>query len=89
MYVSDLGTCETCHLSKAQRFVSREPRPTPGESLDKVFIDTIGKLTQALNGRQRLVILTDAKTRMRCVLSTKVKDEIASQLTKWIEHQYN
>ncbi|KAI0994124.1 hypothetical protein K3495_g14059 [Podosphaera aphanis] len=40
--LSDLSTCETCHLSKAQRFVSREPRPTPGEPLDEVFVDTVG-----------------------------------------------
>lgn len=40
---SDLITCETCHLSKAQRFVSREPRPTPNEPLDEVFIDKTPK----------------------------------------------
>lgn len=89
MDVSDLGTCEICHLSKAQRIVSREPRPIPREPLDEVFIDTVGKLTQALNGLKYAVILTDAKIRMRWVLTTKDKDEIASQLIKWIEYQYD
>ena len=42
--LSDLSTCETCHLSKAQRFVSREPRPTPGEPLDEIFVDTMPEL---------------------------------------------
>ncbi|KAI0991075.1 hypothetical protein K3495_g17112, partial [Podosphaera aphanis] len=37
----ELTLCETCHLSKAQRYVSREPRPTPFEPLDEVFIDTV------------------------------------------------
>lgn len=85
--LSDLTTCETCHLSKAQRFVSREPRPIPCEPLDEVFVDTVGKLTAALNGVQYAVILTDAKTRMRWILTTKTKDEIAELLVKWIEHQ--
>lgn len=44
--MSDLSTCETCHLSKAQRFVSREPRPTPNKPIDKVFIDTVRKVTE-------------------------------------------
>lgn len=85
--LSDLTTCETCHLSKAQRFVSREPRPIPCEPLDEVFIDTIGKLTAALNGVQYAVLLTDAKTRMRWIITTKTKDEIADLLVKWIEYQ--
>ncbi|KAI0994328.1 hypothetical protein K3495_g13855 [Podosphaera aphanis] len=46
---SELTVCETCHLSKAQRYVSREPRPTPADPLDEVFIDTVGKLTTAIN----------------------------------------
>lgn len=85
--LSELSTCETCHLSKAQRFVSRESRPTPGEPLDEIFVDTVGKLTTALNGAQYAVILTDAKTRMRWVIITKGKDEIADQLVKWVEYQ--
>ena len=89
MDISDLGICETCHLSKAQRFVSREPRPIPGQPLDEIFIDTVGKLPESLNGLQYAVILTDAKTRMRWVLMTKGKDEITSQLLQWIDFQYN
>lgn len=34
---SEPRTCETCHLNKAQRFVSREPRPTPNDALDEVL----------------------------------------------------
>ncbi|KAI0994963.1 hypothetical protein K3495_g13218, partial [Podosphaera aphanis] len=86
---SEFTTCETCHLSKAQRFVSREPRPTPGEPLDEVFVDTVGKLAVAFNAHQYAVILTDAKTRMRWVITTATKDEIATQLIKWIEYQYH
>ena len=85
--VSELGTCETCHLSKAQRYVSREKRPTPAEPLDEVFVDTVGKLTTAINGSQYAVIITDAKTRMRWVIITKGKDEIANELVNWIEYQ--
>ena len=77
---SELTTCETCHLSKAQRYVSREPRSTPGELLEVVFIDTIGKLTESTNGLQNAVIITDTTTRMRWVLKTKTKDVIASEL---------
>lgn len=47
--LSDIATCESCHLSKAQRIISGEPRPTPGEPLDEVFVDTVGKLPTAIN----------------------------------------
>lgn len=79
---SKLTTYETCHLSKAQRFVSREPRPTPGEPLDEVFFDTVGKLTEAFNSHQYIVILTDAKTRIRWAISTFTKDEIATLIVQ-------
>ncbi|KAI0992572.1 hypothetical protein K3495_g15613, partial [Podosphaera aphanis] len=87
--ISELNTCETCHLSKAQRFVSREPRLTPGEPLDEIFIDTVGKLTKSIVGHQYVVILTDAKTRMRWSIPTTTKDEIAPKLVLWIERQYH
>lgn len=83
----ELGTCETCHLSKTQRYVSRDKRPTPAEPLDEVCIDPVGKLTTAFNGLQYAVILTDAKIRMRWLITTKCKDEIANQLVNWIEYQ--
>ncbi|KAI0993339.1 hypothetical protein K3495_g14845 [Podosphaera aphanis] len=86
---SELTLCETCHLSKAQRYVSREPRPTPFEPLDEVFIDTVGKLTTACNRHQYAVIITDAKSRMRWAITTNTKDQIAPQLVKWVEHQYH
>ncbi|KAI0997718.1 hypothetical protein K3495_g10471 [Podosphaera aphanis] len=86
---SELTTCETCHLSKAQRYVSREPQLTPFDPLDEVFVNTIGKLTAALNGHQYAVIITDAKTRMRWVISTSTKDQIATQLPKWINEQFH
>lgn len=84
---SDLITCETCHLSKAQRFFSKEPRPVPGEPLDEVFIDTVGKSTEAFNSHKYIVIITDAKTRMRWLITIKGKDEIAKELVQWIEYQ--
>lgn len=87
--LSELTTCETCHLSKAQRYISREPRPIPNEPLDEVFVDSVGKIAAALNGVQYAVILTDAKTRMRWIIVTKGKDEIADHLVKWIEHQHH
>ena len=87
--MSDLTACETCHLSKAQKFVSREPRQTSREPLDKVVIDTIGNLTKSINGLQYAVIIIDAKTRMRWVLNTKTKDDIAMELIKWVNLQYN
>ncbi|KAI0998773.1 hypothetical protein K3495_g9424 [Podosphaera aphanis] len=86
---SELSTCETCHLSKAQRYVSQESRPTPFDPLDEVFIDTVGKLTTACNGQQYAVIITDAKSRMRWAISTCTKDQIAPQLVKWVEHQHH
>ncbi|KAI0995968.1 hypothetical protein K3495_g12213 [Podosphaera aphanis] len=85
----ELTICETCHLSKAQQFVSREPRPTPFEPLDEVFIDTVGKLTTACYGHQYAVIITDAKSRMRWAISIRTKDQIPPQLVKWVEHQYH
>ncbi|KAI0994885.1 hypothetical protein K3495_g13296 [Podosphaera aphanis] len=86
---NDLTTCETCHLSKAQRYVSREPRMIPNEPLDEIFIDTVGKITAAANGQQYAVIITDAKTRMRWVLTTNTKDQIAPLLIQWIESQHH
>ncbi|KAI1004558.1 hypothetical protein K3495_g3650 [Podosphaera aphanis] len=89
---SELKTCETCHLSKAQRFVSREPRPTPNHPLDEVFIDTVGKLVPSIENMQYATIITDAKTRMRWVLTTTTKDQIAPSLVKWVQsmhHQYD
>lgn len=87
--VSELSTCETCHLSKAQKYLSIEPRPVPGESLDEIFIETIRKLPTSLNGMQYTVVLTEAKTRMRWIITTNGKDEIPSELVKWIDYQYN
>ena len=87
----DLTTCETCHLSKAQRYISRELRPTPNDPLDEIFVDTVGKLSKSIHGDQYAVILTDAKTRMRWVLTASTKDEIAPKLIQWIRemnHQY-
>lgn len=86
---SDLSTCETCHLSKAQRFVSRESRLTPNEPLDEIFIDTVGKIVAAINGEQYAAIITDAKTRMRWVIMTSTKDQIAPLLIQWIETQHH
>lgn len=85
--LSKLSICEICHLNKAQRFISREPRPTPGKPLDEISVDTVGKLPTSLNGYQYAVIITDAKTRMRWALTTCTKDEIAPCLVKWIETQ--
>ncbi|KAI0996506.1 hypothetical protein K3495_g11676 [Podosphaera aphanis] len=89
---TELSTCETCQLSKAQRYVSREPRPTPHEPLDEIFVDTVGKLVQSLDKMQYATIITDARTRMRWVLTTATKDQIAPTLVKWIQsmhHQYD
>lgn len=63
--LSDLSTCETCHLSKAQRYISRELRPVPGELLDEVFIDAVESLTKSINGQQYMIIFIDAKTRIK------------------------
>ncbi|KAI1003853.1 hypothetical protein K3495_g4357 [Podosphaera aphanis] len=87
--MNDLTTCETCHLSKAQRYVSRDPRLTPNEPLDEIFIDTVGKISTAINGQQYVVIITDARTRMRWALITKTKDQIAPLLVQWIEAQHH
>lgn len=90
--LSELTTCETCHLSKAQRFVSREPRSIPNEHLDEVRIDTVGKISTAITGDQYMVIITDSKTRMRWAIMSPTKDQIAPLLVQWIEtiqHQYD
>lgn len=84
-----LTTCETCHLSKAQRYVSREPKLMPSGPLDEIFIDTVGKVIKAINGHQYAVILTDAKTRMRWAITTHTKDQIAQSLVDWIKLQHN
>lgn len=86
----DLGrltTCEICHLSKAQRYVFKESRPVPYGPLDKIFIDTVGKVTTATNGHKYAVIITDDKTRMRWALTTQSKDQNASSLLQWIVFQ--
>ena len=41
---SALTHCETCKLSKSQRTISREPRPSPGQPLDEIHIDTVGPI---------------------------------------------
>lgn len=41
--LSELSTSETCHLGKAQSFVSREPRPILNQSLDEIYEDTVRK----------------------------------------------
>ncbi|KAI1000675.1 hypothetical protein K3495_g7522 [Podosphaera aphanis] len=89
---AELNTCETCHLSKAQRFVSRDPRITPYEPLDEIFVDTVGKLPLSTDEKQYAVVITDAKTRMRWVLNTNTKDQFADALVQWIKpmhHQYD
>lgn len=86
---SDLINFETCHLSKAQQFVSREARPTPDEPLDEVFVIKIRKVPIAINNHQHAVLLTDAQTRMRWVITTQAKDEIANKLVDWIEYNHH
>lgn len=89
---SELKQCETCHLSKAKRFVSRDPRPTPNDPLDEIFVDTVGKLPTSIDEKQYAVIIIDAKTRMHWVLTTKTKDQIAPILVQWVKemhHQYD
>ncbi|KAI0993200.1 hypothetical protein K3495_g14984 [Podosphaera aphanis] len=46
--MSELSTCETCHLSKVQSFVSREPRPIQHSPLDEIFVDKVGKMSSLL-----------------------------------------
>lgn len=90
--LNNLTTCETCHLSKAQRYVSREPRLTPNAPLDEINIDTVGKITTSINGLQYVVIITDSKSRMRWAIMSSTKDQIAPLLVQWIEttqHQFN
>ncbi|KAI0995348.1 hypothetical protein K3495_g12836 [Podosphaera aphanis] len=87
--LSQVTTCETCHLRRAQRFVSREPRPKPHSPLDEIFIDTVGKITAATNGHQYAVIIIDYKTRMRWALTTQTKDQIAPLLVQWINSQHH
>lgn len=82
--LSELSTCETCHLSKAQRFVSREPRPIPNQPLDEIHVDTVGIISPAINGHQYVVIITDAITKMRWSITTETKDQIAPLLIKWV-----
>lgn len=81
--VSDLTTCETCHLSKAQRFVSREQRPIPNDPLDKIYVDIVEKATSSNNSHQYTLILPGAKTRMKWSLPTESKDKIALLLVQW------
>lgn len=73
---------------KAQRYISREPRPTPGDPLDEIFIDTIEKWTESVNSLHYAVIITDARKRMRWIWNTKKKDEITSKLIKWVDLQH-
>ncbi|KAI1000090.1 hypothetical protein K3495_g8103 [Podosphaera aphanis] len=87
--LSQLTIYETCHLSKAQRFVSREPRPVPYSPLDEIFIDTVGKITAATNGHQYVVIITDSKTRMRWAITTQTKVQIAPLLLQLINFQHH
>ncbi|KAI1003691.1 hypothetical protein K3495_g4519 [Podosphaera aphanis] len=59
--------------------------------LDEIFVDTVGKLVTSIDQKQYAVIITDAKTRMRWVLTTNTKDQIADTLVQWIKamhHQY-
>lgn len=87
--MNDLTTCETCHLSKVQRYVSRESRLMPSEPLDEIFVDTVEKVIKAMNDHQYTVMLTDVKTRMRWAITTHTKDQIAQSLVDWIKLQLN
>lgn len=89
---NNLTICEAYHLSKAQRYVSSEPWPTSTKPLDRVFIDTVGKVTKAINSHQYAVILTDAKTQMRWAINTQIKSQITQLKISWIKlqrFQYN
>lgn len=71
--------------------MSREPRPTPNQPLDEIHIDTVGRVPAALNVHQYVVVITDARTRMRWCITTRTKDQIVPQLIQWVktqEHQY-
>lgn len=59
---------------KTQRFVSRKARPVSNSLLDETFVDTVGKISAAINGHQHVVISVDAKTRIRWVIPTQTKD---------------
>lgn len=84
-----LSTCETCKLSKAQRKVSREPRPTPLEPLDEVHVDTVGPVTPNLNGSTYITILTCARTRMRWARESSTKDQATGFITEFAQKMIN
>lgn len=68
--LSEIGSYETCHLSKTQRHVSRDNRFTPMDPLDEVFIDAMRRLPEVLNLIRYLVNLMDANKRMKWVKLT-------------------
>ncbi|KAI0992912.1 hypothetical protein K3495_g15272, partial [Podosphaera aphanis] len=86
---SELTHCEACHLSKAQRTVSREKRPIPFEPLDEAFVDMVGPLQPNIFGHRYAVIITDATTRMRWWFAAKTKDTIPGQLIDWVNSMEN
>ena len=65
--------------------MSRDPRPTPHEPLDEVFVGTVGKLVPSVDEKQYAVIITDAKTCIHWVLTSQTKDQIASSLVQWVK----
>lgn len=86
---SELSHCEACHLSKAQRTITREKRPTPLQALDEVFIDMVGPLEPSIFKQRYAVIITDATTRMRWWFGAVKKDEIPTKLADWVAAMKN
>jgi hypothetical protein len=88
---TELALCRTCHLSKAQRTVSRDPRPLPSSPLDEVFIDVVGPVEYSVQANRWATVVTDAKTRYRWAFGAPDKSSISIQISQLIrqqQHQY-
>ena len=88
---SELALCRACHLSKAQRVVSRNSRPLPSSPLDEVFIDVVGPIDASLEGNRYITVVTDAHSRLRWALASVGKATISTDIKQFIrqqEHQY-
>lgn len=71
---STLDHCDICHISKAQRVVSRDHRRTPNQPLDELHIDTVGPVDPPdLFGNRYIFFITDGRTRTRWPIMTPRK----------------
>ncbi len=86
MLDAEMHKCVTCAVAKSkQKAIHKTLLPFVNESLEKVYIDLIGKMPKSINEYEYILLISDNCTRQRWVVLLKHKSEAYKQFKAWTE----